>query len=173
MEIKVTFRFDASDSLLACVDNFRKAMEALTASGGLSVLPTNKEAGIVKAVATEEGVTVNKKERIWPPVEETAEKPVETAEAPEAEQPKAPTIADMRAANDRARTRIEGEGWESKDTEGYRKYHKKVTAAIKGIVAFCGAEKMPDIPEERRKDFIAQVDDLELDGDEVKPSKPF
>ena len=56
MEIKVTFRFDASDSLLSCVDNFRKAMEAMAASGGLSVLPENKEAGIVKAIATKEGV---------------------------------------------------------------------------------------------------------------------
>ena len=172
MEIKVTFRFDASDSLLACVDNFRKAMEALTASGGLSVLPTNKEAGIVKAVATEEGVTVNKKERIWPPVDGGAAPAVSEA-------PVEPAVLE-----ERIRSRLEGgliTDVQEPDIEtriailreGYRKYHKKVTAAIKGIVAFCGAEKMPDIPEERRKDFIAQVDDLELDGDEVKPSKPF
>ncbi|MBR6499137.1 MAG: hypothetical protein IKT23_05555, partial [Clostridia bacterium] len=67
MEIKVTFRFDASESLLAACDNFRKAMEAMSALGGLSSLPVSKEAGIVKAVATEDGVTMNKKEQIWPP----------------------------------------------------------------------------------------------------------
>ena len=191
MEIKVTFRFDASDSLLACVDNFRKAMEAMAASGGLSILPTSKEAGIVKAVATEDGVTVNKKERIWPPVEETGEaaaKPqptekdkaggsseaAEAAEEAEAEREDAiPTVADMRAAVTRCRERIEGESWEDKTSEGYKKWHKKVTAAIKGIVAVCGADKIPDIPEENRASFIKQVDGLGAEGDNVQPVLPF
>lgn len=191
MEIKVTFRFDASDSLLACVDNFRKAMEAMAASGGLSILPTSKEAGIVKAVATEDGVTVNKKERIWPPVEETEEaaaepqptekdeaggsaEAAEAAEEAEAEREDAiPTVADMRAAVTRCRERIEGESWEDKTSEGYKKWHKKVTAAIKGIVAVCGADKIPDIPEENRASFIKQVDGLEAVGDSVKSTLPF
>ena len=190
MEIKVTFRFDASDSLLACVDNFRKAMEAMAASGGLSILPTSKEAGIVKAVATEDGVTVNKKERIWPPVEETEEaaaKPQPTekdkaggsadaggsTEADAEQEDTIPTVADMRAAVTRCRERIEGESWEDKTSEGYKKWHKKVTAAIKGIVAVCGADKIPDIPEENRASFIKQVDGLEAVGDNVQPVLPF
>ena len=191
MEIKVTFRFDASDSLLACVDNFRKAMEAMAASGGLTGLPVSKEVGIVKAVATEEGVTVNKKERIWPPVEDAAGKPLEAATSgaegeggatgqpageapPEAtETALVPTVSDMRAAVTRLRERIEGKDWEDKTSEGYKLYHKKVTAAVKGIVAFCGADKIPGIPEENRAAFIQRVDDLTLIDGEVMPNVPF
>ena len=118
MEIKVTFRFDASESLLSCVDNFRKAMEAMAASGGLSILPATKEAGIVKAIATEDGVTVNKKEQIWPPKGENAPTAVrkdesgttaqEESEAP-SEAVKTPSVSDMREAVNKLRSRIEGE----------------------------------------------------------------
>lgn len=214
MEIKVTFRFDASDSLLACVDNFRKAMEAMAASGGLTGLPASKEVGIVKAVATEDGVTVNKKERIWPPVDggdgaDEAKRPdgpdgtaapspapssapaVAAAAAAPKDEPKAasqpgekkddgtsfppsvPSVADMRAAVARCRARIEGEDWESKTSEGYKLYHKKVTAAVKKTVAFCGAEKVPDIPEEKRASFIRDIDDLVLVDSDVIPQPPF
>ena len=197
MEIKVTFRFDASESLLACVDNFRKAAEAFAQSGLLSQLPATKEAGIVKAIATEDGVTMNKKEQIWPPKEggegaaaaepQPTEKgaggaegaegaaPQEEAKPKEEPQPEAavPTVSDMRAAVARARDRIEGEGWEDKTSDGYKLYHKKVTAAIKSIVTFCEAEKIPDIAEERRESFIMQVDNLVLEGDAVTSKLPF
>lgn len=193
MEIKVTFRFDASDSLLTCVDNFRKAMEAMSAAGGLSILPANKDAGIVKAVATEEGVTVNKKERIWPPVEETPEEPAAApvapasdgdgteardaheapSEAPETGSSSIPSVSDMRAAVARCRERIEGADWEDKASDGYKQWHKKVTAAVKGIVAFCGSDKIPGIPEENRASFIQKVDELGIDGDKVTSTLPF
>lgn len=188
MEIKVTFRFDASDSLLSCVDNFRKAMEAMAASGGLSVLPENKEAGIVKAIATKEGVTVNKKEQIWPPKGESAEpqpaepqpeKPQPAEPQPAEPKPTAeketniPSIADMRAAVTRARERIEGEDWEGKTSDGYKMYHKKLTSAVKGIVAICGAEKIPDIAEENRQNFINLVDLLIANNGEVTSEAPF
>lgn len=210
MEIKVTFRFDASESLLAACDNFRKAMEAMSALGGLSSLPVSKEAGIVKAVATEDGVTMNKKEQIWPPKsggavpsEVSASPATPTApggdsdggavtygeQPPAGKAPAAPTptvvvetapagstvpsVADMRKAVNNLRVRVEGADWEDKSSEGYKLYHKKVTSAVKGVVAFCGAEKLPDIPEDKRQSFIAQVDGLGLEDGEVKPVMPF
>ena len=193
MEIKVTFRFDASDSLLACVDNFRKAAEAFAQSGLLSQLPATKEAGIVKAIATEDGVTMNKKEQIWPPKDapesaaaaepQPTKKGAEGAggdagEEPQEEpQPEAvasvPTVTDMRAAVSRARDRIEGEGWEDKTSDGYKLWHKKVTAAVKNIVKSLGAEKIPDISEESRRSFVEQVDLLEVVGNEVMEQPPF
>ena len=197
MEIKVTFRFDASDSLLTCVNNFRKAMEAMAAAGGFSVLPMSKDVGIVKAVATEDGVTVNKKERIWPPVDGGAAPaspgaPVEPTGSPSSASGEAggasvrpssepptvvmetvPTVADMREAVNQLRARIEGADWEDKTSEGYKRWHKKVTAAVKGIVTFCGADKIPGIPEENRASFITQVNSLSVVGDEVKSEAPF
>ena len=182
MEIKVTFRFDASESLLSCVDNFRKAMEAMAASGGLSILPATKEAGIVKAIATEEGVTVNKKEQIWPPKGENAPTAVrkdesgttaqEESEAP-SEAVKTPSVSDMREAVNKLRSRIEGEDWEDKTSDGYKQWHRKVTTAVKGIVAFCGADKIPGIPEENRATFIQKVEELEIVGDAIQPNPPF
>ena len=158
-------------------------MEAMAASGGLSVLPENKEAGIVKAIATKEGVTVNKKEQIWPPKGESAEpQPAEPQpEKPQPAEPKPtaekeaniPSIADMRAAVTRARERIEGEDWEGKTSDGYKMYHKKLTSAVKGIVAVCGAEKIPDIAEENRQNFINLVDLLIAKGSEVTSEAPF
>ena len=193
MEIKVTFRFDASDSLLACIDNFRKAAEAFGHSGLLSLLPATKEAGIVKAIATQEGVTMNKKEQIWPPKEggegaaaaepQPTEKgaegaaPQEEAKPKEEPQPEAaapvPTVTDMRAAVARARDRIEGEGWEDKTSDGYKLWHKKVTTAVKNIVKSLDAEKIPDISEENRRLFIDRVDLLAVEGSEVIIEPPF
>lgn len=195
----MTFRFDASDSLLACIDNFRKAAEAFGHSGLLSLLPATKEAGIVKAIATQEGVTMNKKEQIWPPKEggegaaaaepQPTEKgaggtegaegaaPQEEAKPKEEPQPEAaapvPTVTDMRAAVARARDRIEGEGWEDKTSDGYKLWHKKVTTAVKNIVKSLDAEKIPDISEENRRLFIDRVDLLAVEGSEVIIEPPF
>ena len=186
MEIKVTFRFDASDKLLECVENFKKAAVAIVESGMLSMLPQTKEEGVTKAIATAEGVTMNKKEQIWPPkgeqegaeTTETAEtsETAETAaaEASAASESDVPTVADMRAAVTRCRERIEGEDWEDKSGVGYKTYHKKVTAAVKGIVGLCGADKIPDIAEEKRAAFIQQVDSLKVtDAGNVESDLPF
>lgn len=190
MEIKVTFRFDASDKLLECVENFKKAAVAIVESGMLSMLPQTKEEGVTKAIATAEGVTMNKKEQIWPPkgeqesaetseAAETSETAAAAAEASDASASGAPesdvpTVADMRAAVTRCRERIEGEDWEDKSGVGYKTYHKKVTAAVKGIVGLCGADKIPDIAEEKRAAFIQQVDSLKVtDAGNVESDLPF
>ena len=51
MEIKVTFRFDASESFLAAASKFYEAAKVMAGSDMLSTLP-DKDRGVVKAVAT-------------------------------------------------------------------------------------------------------------------------
>ena len=215
MEIKVTFRFDASDSFLAAAGKFYEAAHAIAGSGLLNTLP-DKDRGIVKAVATSEGVTVNKKERIYPPEsdDKAAAEPQHTengkdgtadadaaggeagsgaeAEAGGAEAGGAeagsgeaggedakagggdvPSVADMRAAVARCRERIEGADWEDKNSEGYKKWHKKVTQAVKGVLAFLDAEKIPEVSEDKRSAFIASVDNLVVEGDKITSEAPF
>lgn len=188
MEIKVTFRFDATEGFLVCIDNFRKAAEAIASSGIIETLPA-KDAGVVKAVATEDGVTMKKKEQVWPPVGQqespvaasesaagqpsqpaTEEQPAAAEEAPGAS---TPTVEDMRAAVARCRERIEGAGWEDKTSDGYKLYHKKVTAAVKGILGFCGTDKIPSVAEDKRQVFINSVDNLVLVDGEVQSEQPF
>lgn len=178
MELKVTLRFDASDSFLACVDKFREAAVQMVHSGIIETLPA-KERGIARAIVTEDSVRVDRKEKVFPPVEETAEpaKPVEAAAEPEAAAPAepektVPTTADVRAAMDRCRKRIEGDGYAT-DTksEGYTKYHKKLTAKFKEVSVFLGADKPSALPEDKRSQFIEEVDKLDLmeDGTIDKP----
>lgn len=170
MELKVTLRFDASDSFLACVDKFREAAVQMVHSGIIETLPT-KERGIARAIVTEDSVRVDRKEKVFPPVEEPAEpaKPVEAAAEPEKT---VPTTADVRAAMDRCRKRIEGDGYAT-DTksEGYTKYHKKLTAKFKEVSVFLGADKPSALPEDKRSQFIEEVDKLDLmeDGTIDKP----
>lgn len=170
MELKVTLRFDASDSFLACVDKFREAAVQMVNSGIIETLPA-KERGIARAIVTEDSVRVDRKEKVFPPVEEPAEpaKPVEAAAEPEKT---VPTTADVRAAMDRCRKRIEGDGYAT-DTksEGYTKYHKKLTAKFKEVSVFLGADKPSALPEDKRSQFIEEVDKLDLmeDGTIDKP----
>ena len=170
MELKVTLRFDASDSFLACVDKFREAAVQMVHSGIIETLPT-KERGIARAIVTEDSVRVDRKEKVFPPAEEPAEpaKPVEAAAEPEKT---VPTTADVRAAMDRCRKRIEGDGYAT-DTksEGYTKYHKKLTAKFKEVSVFLGADKPSALPEDKRSQFIEEVDKLDLmeDGTIDKP----
>ena len=168
MELKVTLRFDASDSFLACVDKFREAAVQMVNSGIIETLPA-KERGIARAIVTEDSVRVDRKEKVFPPVEEPAEP---EAAAPAEPEKTVPTTADVRAAMDRCRKRIEGDGYAT-DTksEGYTKYHKKLTAKFKEVSVFLGADKPSALPEDKRSQFIEEVDKLDLmeDGTIDKP----
>ena len=168
MELKVTLRFDASDSFLACVDKFREAAVQMVNSGIIETLPA-KERGIARAIVTEDSVRVDRKEKVFPPVEEPAEP---KAAAPAEPEKTMPTTADVRAAMDRCRKRIEGDGYAT-DTksEGYTKYHKKLTAKFKEVSVFLGADKPSALPEDKRSQFIEEVDKLDLmeDGTIDKP----
>lgn len=116
MELKVTLRFDASDSFLACVDKFREAAVQMVNSGIIETLPA-KERGIARAIVTEDSVRVDRKEKVFPPVEAAAEP---EAAAPAEPEKTVPTTADVRAAMDRCRKRIEGD-LNGKDTAVFLK----------------------------------------------------
>lgn len=91
------------------------------------------------------------------------------------EKPKEYTEVDIRAAMDRTRKRIEGEDYKEKpDSEGYKTWHKRLTAWFKNTAALCGAEKPSALPDsESRAKFIAACDAVEIKGDELTETCPF
>lgn len=97
----------------------------------------------------------------------TSEEPAAEPIAAPAEQPaaKSYTEVDVRAAIDAARKRIEGEGWkENPDSEGYKKYHRPLTAWFKETAALYGAEKPSALPDsESRGKFIAACERVRVD----------
>ena len=114
------------------------------------------------------------------PVRQPAKMPTPTPETPthaepveqvlpaeEASQPaKVPTMEDVRSAMHRARQRIEGENYkEQPDSEGYKKYHKQMTAAFKNISALLGADKPSALPEDKRTSFIGQCNEIIVKDD--------
>lgn len=179
MELKVTLRFDASDSFLACVDKFREAAVQMVNSGVIETLPA-KDRGITRAIVTEDSVRVDRKEKVFPPVEEPAapaESPAVPSEEPQQAvvpptEDKAPSVADVRTAMDLCRKRIEGNDYaENTSGEGYKKYHKKLTQEFKSIAALLGSDKPSTLAEEARASFIEQVGQLDIleDGTIGKP----
>lgn len=105
------------------------------------------------------------------PTAEAAPAAEETAQ----EKPKEYTEVDIRAAMDRTRKRIEGENYKEKpDSEGYKTWHKRLTAWFKDTAALCGAEKPSALPDsESRAKFIAACDAVEIKGDELTETCPF
>lgn len=172
MELKVTFKFDASDSLLACVEKLKDAVIAMSDSGMLDTLPENKR-GVARAIVTKDDVRVTKKEVMFPPVE-TPEQEQEPEPAPAVEAPKAYTEVDVRDAMDATRRRIEGEDYEDKASEGRKKYHKALTEQFKMISAFLGSDKPSQLPEEKRASFIAQCEEIVvMDDGTLGTNVPF
>lgn len=94
---------------------------------------------------------------------------------PMPEKPKEYTEVDIRAAMDRTRKRIEGENYKEKpDSEGYKTWHKRLTAWFKNTAALFGAEKPSALPDsESRAKFIAACDAIEIKGDELTETCPF
>lgn len=81
------------------------------------------------------------------------------------------TDVDLRAAIDRTRRRIEGENYkEQPDSEGYRTWHKALSAWFKEKSRQCGAERPVLLPDnESRARFIAHCDAVEvIDGQLVE-----
>lgn len=108
--------------------------------------------------------------------DEPKEPAAEQIAAP-AEQPavKEYTEVDVRAAMDAARKRIEGEGWkENPDSEGYKKYHRPLTAWFKETAALYGAEKPSALPDsESRGKFIAACERVRVDNDDTITDIPY
>ncbi len=102
------------------------------------------------------------------PQQPTAAEPQEAA--------KPLTAEDVRAAMHRARQRIEGEDYkDNTQSEAYKRYHRQLTAEFKNIAALLGSDKPSALPEDKRAQFIAQCDELEiLDNGTIGVSKlPF
>ena len=110
-----------------------------------------------------------------PAAEETAPASGEAKPEPMPEKPKEYTEVDIRAAMDRTRKRIEGENYKEKpDSEGYKTWHKRLTAWFKNTATLCGAEKPSALPDsESRAKFIAACDAVEIKGDELTETCPF
>lgn len=85
------------------------------------------------------------------------------------------TVVDVRAAMDRTRKRIEGENYkENPDGEGYKKWHRQLTAWFKNTAAILGAEKPSALSEsESIEKFIQCCDAVQVKGDELVEDCPF
>lgn len=101
-----------------------------------------------------------------------------TPEAPADPQPEAAKVyteVDVRDAMDRTRRRIEGENYkEQTDSEGYRKWHRKLTGYFKNTAAILGADKPSTLPDsDSRKRFCEMCDAVEIINDELSEQLPF
>ena len=76
---------------------------------------------------------------------------------------------------DRTRKRIEGENWKEKpDSEGYKKWHRPLTAWFKNTAAIFGAEKPSALPDgESCQKFVAYCDAVYVKDDELVEDCPF
>lgn len=105
-------------------------------------------------------------------VETTEQETVgETAGAVEREY----TEADVRAAIDRARQRIEGDDWkDNPDGEGYKKWHRALTSWFKVTAALFGADRPSELPDSRsRMNFIRCCDEVEIKDGALVEAVPF
>lgn len=194
MEIKITFRFDASEQFMTCIDRLKEAAENIVSSGMIKT-PPGKDRGVTKAIVTADSVVVNKKERIYPPVveEPKAESPtveemkkqnpafdklVEKLELEEVKKEPVPaepivgeiTEADVRDAMQRVRDRIETQ----EDKAEREKIHRLVTNRLKLTAEEVAGCKPSQIPTQQgRADFIRRIGELELIDGEVTFKPPF
>lgn len=104
------------------------------------------------------------------PAVEAAPAPAPAPEpAPAAEPAKEFTEVDVRAAMDRTRRRIEGENYkEDTDSEGYKRWHRKITGWFKTTAAIYGADKPSALPDHAsRAGFIEECDKLYVENGEL------
>ena len=111
------------------------------------------------------------------PAEDPAPVEAAPAEQPAAEAPeKEYTEVDVRAAMDATRRRIEGENYKEKpDSEGYKKWHRVLTAWFKNTATMFGADKPSALPDsESRCKFIRCCEEVFVnDAGELDSDLPF
>lgn len=107
----------------------------------------------------------------------TTETTVETTEATATDttEEREYTEADVRAAIDRARQRIEGDDWkDNPDGEGYKKWHRALTSWFKVTAALFGADRPSELPDSRsRMNFIRCCDEVEIKDGALVEAVPF
>lgn len=104
-----------------------------------------------------------------------AELPAEDPTPARQETVKEYTEVDVREAMDRTRKRIEGKNYKEKtDSEGYKKWHRVLTAWFKNTAAVFGAEKPSALPDsESRRKFIEACDAVYVKDGELTENCPF
>lgn len=147
-----------------------------TLCGLLSAFVKNAAPGVVTAQPTPAPAQEKKPAEAAPvrpaaEVQEPEAIAVEAAPVPELapETEKELTEADVRAAMDRTRRRIEGENYkEDTSSEGYKKWHRALTGWFKATAAIYGADKPSALPDhESRKGFIAECDQVQIKDDQL------
>lgn len=102
---------------------------------------------------------------------------VQETEAPAEAMPetKEYTEVDVRAAMDATRKRIEGENYKEKtDSDGYKKWHRPLTAWFKNTAAICGAVKPSALPDsDSREKFIRCCENVAVIDGELIDKLPF
>lgn len=87
-----------------------------------------------------------------------------TGNEPKSETKSSYTEEDIRQAMHECRCRIEGADYkENTESEGYKKYHKALTARFKEIAQLSGYEKPSALPAEHRAGFIRRCEDIIID----------
>lgn len=109
------------------------------------------------------------------PVDEPKLEPAPSPKPQPQDEKKEYTEVDVRAAMDRTRKRIEGENYKEKpDSEGYKRWHRQLTAWFKNTAAIYGAEKPSALPDsESRANFIKCCDAVKVVNDELVEDCPF
>lgn len=189
MEIKVTFKFEADDTLLTCIENFKEAIQSMAGTGLLAQMPA-KEKGVAKAVVTKDSVKITKKETLFPPIQQDMPEsevlegiegtgsmsPSAFEKRAEAQDEPVVTLTeeDVRAAMDRTRKRIEGEDYKNNTSgDGYKLYHRKLTTQFKNIASSLGSDKPSTLPAEQREAFIKACEELHVENGEIAVTLPF
>lgn len=109
------------------------------------------------------------------PKPEVENQPSAVQEPEQPDKPKEYAEADVRAAMDRTRARIEGDNWsENTGSDGYKKWHKALNAWFKNTSALFGAEKPSLLPDsESRAKFIACCDAVYVENGELVEKTAF
>lgn len=134
--------------------------------GNTTALPVDKKP---KAKQADAEIKVEKQPDEVQEVQET-EAPAEAMQ-----ETKEYTEVDVRAAMDATRKRIEGENYKEKtDSEGYKKWHRPLTAWFKNTAAICGAEKPSALPDsDSREKFIRCCENVAVIDGELIDKLPF
>ena len=170
IEINVKVTIGMENALLGLISKFTENREAAPEAG-----PAPKPRKQAKQVEKE---PQPKPEVENPQAAAATQKEPPAAEPAPAEQPaqnKEYTEVDVRAAMHKVRQRIEGENYkEQPDSEGYKKWHRVLTAWFKNTAAICGAEKPSALTDsESRHKFIQCCEHVKVENDELVEDCPF
>jgi hypothetical protein len=176
IEINVKVTIGMENALLGLISKFTENREAAPEAGP-APKPRKQAKQVEQEPQPKPEVEKPQAEAAAPQTAQPAAKPAPAEQAAPAEQPaqsKEYTEVDVRAAMHRTRQRIEGEDYKNNtDSDGYKKYHKQLTARFKNIAALLGSDKPSTLPADQRESFINQCDELVVENGEITIICPF